>query len=52
MGDIPEYAEALEKALGPGSLPGFQAECAKRMNTFNDMAERIYINWLQATART
>ncbi|MBY5986990.1 MULTISPECIES: type 1 glutamine amidotransferase [Roseovarius] len=51
-GDIPEYADALEKALGPGSLPGFQAECAKRMDMFNDMAERIYINWLQATART
>lgn len=51
-GKIPEYAGALEKALGPGSLPDFQAECAKQMDAFNDMAERIYINWLQATART
>ncbi len=51
-GDIPEYADALEKALGPGALKAFEADCAARMDDFNAMAERIYINWLQATART
>lgn len=49
---IPAYAGALEKAMGPGAVETFEAECAKRMETFNAMAERIYINWLQATART
>lgn len=48
---IPEYATALEKALGKGAVGPFEAECAKNMDAFNDMAERLYINWLQATAR-
>lgn len=48
---IPEYAAALEKALGKGAVESFEAECAKQMDRFNDMAERLYINWLQATAR-
>lgn len=50
--DIPEYAGALEKAMGKGAVERFDAECAERMDTFNDMAERLYINWLQATSRT
>lgn len=49
---IPAYATALEAAMGKGSVEHFQSECAARMSTFNAMAERLYINWLQATART
>lgn len=48
---VPEYAEALEDALGAGALPRLQSECMERMDAFNEMAERLYINWLQATAR-
>lgn len=49
---IPAYATALETAMGEGALPGFEAEALENMSSFNAMAERIYINWLQATART
>ena len=49
---IPEYAGALDKAIGAGAVKDLDAACAKRMETFNAMAERLYINWLQATART
>ncbi|MEO3414408.1 type 1 glutamine amidotransferase [Roseovarius sp. CAU 1744] len=48
--DIPEYAGALEKAKGKGAVDRFDAECAARMQSFNDMAERLYMNWLQMTA--
>jgi GMP synthase-like glutamine amidotransferase len=49
---IPEYAGALEKAMGEGALERFDAACAEQMETFNAMAERLYINWLQATSHT
>lgn len=48
---IPEYSAALERALGPGAADRLAAECAARMGAFNRLAERIYINWLQAQAR-
>ncbi len=50
--NIPEYAGALDKAIGKGKVTELEAACAERMETFNSMAERLYINWLQATART
>lgn len=50
--NIPEYAGALDKAIGADKVNELDAACAARMDTFNDMAERLYINWLQATART
>ena len=50
--NIPEYAGALEKAMGKGAVETFDTACAARMDTFNNMAERLYINWLQATSRT
>ena len=49
--EIPEYAGALEKAMGEGAVERFEAACAARMVAFNEMAERMYINWLQATSR-
>ena len=49
---IPEYSEALDKALGDGAVARLDAKCAARMQAFNTMAERLYINWLQTAART
>ncbi len=50
--EIPEYSEALDKAMGEGAVARLDAECAARMDAFNTMAERIYINWLQTSAKT
>ncbi len=50
--NIPEYAGALDKAIGKENVDQLEAACAQRMETFNAMAERLYINWLQATAKT
>lgn len=50
--EIPEYADALEKAMGAGAVAQFDTACSARMEAFNAMAERLYINWLQATSRT
>lgn len=47
---IPEYADALDRALGPGAVKRLDQECAARMPEFNRMAERVYINWLQTAA--
>lgn len=49
---IPAYAAALERSLGPGAAARLGAACAARMEAFNRIAERIYINWLQAEAQT
>lgn len=47
---IPEYAAALERAMGEGGVDRFDAEAAANMGDFNAMAERIYNNWLRAIA--
>ncbi|MEM6587878.1 MAG: type 1 glutamine amidotransferase [Pseudomonadota bacterium] len=49
--DIPEYAGALEKAMGDGAVGRLEAECAQRMEMFNAMAEQLYGNWVKATSR-
>jgi len=49
---IPEYAAALEKAMGAGAVGRLQADCAARMDQFNTLAERLYMNWLQTAAQT
>ncbi len=49
---IPEYANALENAMGKGAVEAFDKACASEMERFNAMAERLYINWLQATSHT
>lgn len=48
---IPEYASALQKALGPEGAQQLKADCAAHMADFNRMAERLYINWLQTSAQ-
>jgi len=49
---IPEYAGALKQALGPDGAAVMKAAADTHMKAFNDMAERLYINWLQAAAQT
>jgi GMP synthase-like glutamine amidotransferase len=49
---IPAYASALEAAMGPGAVARLAKECDQRMDQFNVLAERIYMNWLQCAART
>lgn len=49
---IPEYAGALQSALGADGATEMQAGAAANMSDFNAMAERLYINWLQAAAQT
>ena len=48
---IPAYSDALDGAFGPGGADRLAADCVARMAEFNTVAERVYINWLQATAR-
>jgi len=48
---IPEYAAALETALGAGVGARLEADCATAMPAMNAAAERIYINWLQSIAQ-
>jgi GMP synthase-like glutamine amidotransferase len=48
---IPAYAAALDAACGPGGAERMVADCAARMAEMNGLAERVYINWLQAGAR-
>ena len=49
--EIPEYRKALDDTFGLGGSDSLAADCAARMAEFNTIAERIYINWLQAAAR-
>ena len=49
---IPEYAQALERAMGDGAVDRLDRDVAANLDAFNGMAERLYINWLQMAART
>ena len=49
--EIPEYAGALEKAMGAEGAAQLGAEVDARMAGFNATAERLYINWLQTAAQ-
>jgi len=46
------YAEALKKALGPNGVEILDRDCRLNIKGFEESAERVYINWLQTTART
>lgn len=48
---IPAYKTALQAALGPGALPGFEAKAADHMPEFNTAAQRIYTNWMRAATQ-
>ena len=49
---VPEYAAALEKAMGRGAVDRLVKDCAQKLDQFHASAERIYINWMQTSART
>jgi len=48
---VPAYAAALDTALGKNGAATLKAACEARLDDFNTMAERVYINWLQTSAR-
>lgn len=48
---IPEYAAALQKALGAEGAAKLAADCATHQADFETMAERVYINWFQTAAQ-
>ena len=50
-GAVPAYKAALEQALGPGALPGFEAAAAARMAAFNGEAKRLYDNVMALTRK-
>lgn len=50
--EIAEYREALQRALGADGVSILDRDCSANLASFNTMAERIYINWLQTNART
>lgn len=49
--EIPEYAQALQGALGDDGVAILERDAAQNMKVFNDLAERLYINWLQCAAQ-
>ena len=50
--NIPEYKSSLEKEMGDNGFEKMQKDCLKNINAMKEKAERLYINWMQATAKT
>jgi len=48
---IPEYESALEKAMGKGAARQLANDVSAKLDDFNTMAERLYINWMQTSAQ-
>ncbi len=48
---IPEYKSALEGAMGDGAAERLAGDVSAQMTSFNAMAERLYINWMQTSAQ-
>ena len=48
---IPEYANALNNALGASGAEKLAADVAAGQKAFNQHAERLYINWMQMVAQ-
>lgn len=49
---IPEYARALEKAIGADAVDGLRQQVAEQMPRFNAHARKIYQNLMQVMAIT
>jgi GMP synthase-like glutamine amidotransferase len=49
---IPEYKAALISAMGENGASELQSTVHKHLDVFGEMAERVYINWLQTAAQT
>ncbi len=45
-GLIPEYATALEKALGEGALSRLEKDVGKQMASFKDISKQLYTNFM------
>ena len=50
--NIPEYRTSLDKAMGENGLEKMQDACLANISSMKEKAERLYINWMQATAQT
>ena len=50
--NIPEYKSSLEKEMGENGFEKMQKDCLNNINSMKEKAERLYINWMQATAKT
>ncbi len=48
--EIAEYAAALERTMGAEAVSRLDGDVAAQMGAFNQMAERLYINWMQTSA--
>lgn len=46
---VPAYAGALDRTLGPGALPRFDAEAQRHMADFNRDSRRVYDNFMKTT---
>ena len=51
-GEVPEYEQALERAMGEGALAAFKTDAAAHMAEFNRNARRIYDNFMDIVHRT
>ncbi len=49
--NIPAYAKALTNSLGEDGAEQFSADVTARLDEFKQLAERLYINWMQTTAQ-
>lgn len=47
----PDYADALHQAIGKVGAEQMLADAAANQSAFESIAERVYINWLQAIAQ-
>ena len=50
--NIPEYRMSLDEAMGENGFEKMQDACLTNISSMKEKAERLYINWMQATAQT
>lgn len=50
-GEVPAYADSLERTLGPGALPGFLAEVGASADATIPLARSLFGRWLEHAAR-
>ena len=48
---IPAYSQSLIMEKGKSGVKRLEDACKVQMENFNKNAERVYLNWLQASAR-
>ena len=50
--EIPEYRSSLEQEMGENGFKILEEDCLNNISSMRENAERLYINWMQATAQT